>query len=215
MKDAAPSLTAFGAQSVINAGHDLGIHGTLSNVVPGTPPLAGKTVQLLAQPTNDPGAPFTKVAKATTDSAGKYAISYVPQQNATYEVHTNAFTQLENSDLNFSDKLQAQTTALREVDVQAAVSNTKATSNSPGFLRVTGDLMPAVIGDNAHLSLYARPAGDTSNPTFQSSRSLAAGATSFDLRFPLAAGKWDYQVRYVNGGVIDDDYSSLHTVTVH
>ncbi|ROQ37145.1 ABC-type tungstate transport system permease subunit [Frondihabitans sp. PhB188] len=97
---AAPSITNAKLASTVVFGKPLTFSGTLANVTPGTPALAGKTVDLYAVPSPTPDATAKKVATGTTDENGKYKIAFTPKLNYVYSLKSAGGTQVENATLN-------------------------------------------------------------------------------------------------------------------
>ncbi len=120
--DASPTLTATGLPKLAAAGRKVTITGTVTNAVPGTPPLAGETVTVSRVGSGLPiGVP---VASGRTDSTGKYRIAFTPLASGSYQVSTGQITQIENSTLNpvFGDLLQPAAGTAMRLTVRSAVS---------------------------------------------------------------------------------------------
>ena len=87
-------------------------------------------------------------------------------------------------------------------------------SGSNGQLSVRGEVLPRRVGDNSHLSLYARPAGTTQAYKYHGRVNLNGGYSSFFAKYALAKGKWNYYVSYGNPGYVTPRNSAKKTVTV-
>lgn len=116
--DAAPSISltsTLPAQS--RAGQPITVSGSIANVVPGTPALAGRTVELLAS-TKAQLTP-RRVATATTGADGAFTLTYRPTSTAAYTLRSLPITQVENASLTprFGDLLQPGTKRLGTVRI--------------------------------------------------------------------------------------------------
>jgi tungstate transport system substrate-binding protein len=117
--DASPVLTASGLPASTPAGTAVTITGSLTNPVPGTPPLVGVPITL----SQVGGAAAIPVASGTTDSSGNYSVTFTPSSSGSYQVSAGAITQLENAKLvpTFSDLLQPSAGPVQSITVQAAI----------------------------------------------------------------------------------------------
>lgn len=214
LPDAAPQITHTAFPTSVVGGHSFTVSGTVSNVVPGTPPLAGKRVNLVGTP---PGGTTTTVAHTTTDSTGHYSLTFTPFFRRTYAVATPAITQLEYPDLSpqFSDLLHsASTPTSAPVDVTGTIMLSGLHAGK-GVIGGTAALQPPVRGDNAQLKLYGARVSSPQKPLkFVAELPLAPNASSRKFTFHLAPGKWHVQVRYVNPGYITTASTVVRTVTV-
>lgn len=215
--DAAPQVTVDDPPAVVNGGAAVTLTGSVANVVPGTPALSGVQVQVLGRPAATPKAAFTPVTAGTTDSSGDFSIPFTPTVNETYKLFTPAlpdqFEYTENPGPDFSDALQSTTTTVGAIDVKGTFVKENA-STTKGHLKVTGSVNPVRTGNNAYLSLYARPAGSTAAFTYHGRHQLAAGSHGFSATYVLPKGRWQFHLNYNNAGVINSGTSANKTVTV-
>jgi tungstate transport system substrate-binding protein len=216
--DARPAITTSALPSTVKSGKKLTVTGTLTNVVPGTPPLAGVQMKLTAKIGGSSSA--TTVATATTTASGKFTVSYVPTANAkSYTVSSPAISQIESAppapvlSPPFGDLLQATSKNLGSSTVTGVPAITKVTSKN-GLVTVKGTLSPTVKGSGATLRLYAGKAS-ASGQQFVTSQTLKNGAKTFQIKVKLRKGvTWKVIVKYVNSGQIASGYSGTRSVHV-
>jgi hypothetical protein len=121
LPDASPAITAKALPRRSAAGKPLVVRGSVANVVPGTPPLAGVTVTLSALRTSiaalNPFARPVAVATMNTTADGSYVFRIRPTANARYTVSTPQISQIENAALKpvFGDLLSPGEQALSGV----------------------------------------------------------------------------------------------------
>ncbi|MCU1599977.1 MAG: sulfate transporter [Frankiales bacterium] len=110
--DAAPLLRAEPLPSEVAVGASLTVRGGLTNAAPGTPPLAGQVVTLLAD-----GSP---VATATTAADGSFVVTATPTATASWALRTGTLQQVENATLDpvFGDLLAPVTRDLGTVHLR-------------------------------------------------------------------------------------------------
>jgi tungstate transport system substrate-binding protein len=216
LPDAAPKLTASKLPAKTPVGTSLTVKGAVTNVVPGTPPLAGVQVSLLAAKGAAAAAP---VATTTTTATGSYALHYRPDANARYTVATPEISQIEipTPTLNppFGDLLQPTATVVGKTDLKGAVTLKRLRQHN-GTVTVAGSLAPVVRGKAAYLAVYAAPSKKLSRGLkLITKRRLKGGARSFRVGVALRAGvTWTVQVKYADPGVIVAKRSRRRTVTV-
>ncbi len=146
LPDASPRVTATAPPATTAGAKPITISGKVSNVVPGTPPLAGEQVTLLGTDTASP-AVTKQIATTTTDSLGKYSFTFKPTASRSYTVTTPELTQIEYPKLNpvFGDLLAPSSTTAgsSELDGLAVV---KTATPSSGALALSGHAEPADRG---------------------------------------------------------------------
>lgn len=217
LKDAAPVLTTSKPlPTTIAAGKTLTIKGTLSNVVPGTPRLAGKPVSLLALRTSvakaNPSAPPVKVATTSTDGLGRFTLHYQPKANASYTLSTGQILQVENSTLKpvFGDLLAPTSKSLGRTRVKGSVT-VHTLSAHDGLVTLKGSVGPAPTTAFARLHITASHGGHTT----KLSRRLKAGKHNFVFHFRLHRGfTWRIRLTYVNDGQTNNSRSKARSVNV-
>jgi tungstate transport system substrate-binding protein len=211
--DAAPALTASALPATVKAGGTMTVSGSLSNVVPGTPPLFGVTITLSAKLAGASTA--VAVATATTSASGQYTLHYKPTADATYTVSSPGISQIENATLSpqYGDLLQATSKSLGKSTVTGAAKITSATAKK-GVVTIKGTLSPAVSGSGATLRVYAGHAS-AATQHFIVAKSLSNAAKTFTVKVKLARGfTWKVRVRYVNTGQIAAGSSAARSVHV-
>jgi tungstate transport system substrate-binding protein len=219
LPDAAPALTASSPAKTVTGGKRLTIKGSLRNLVPGAPNLAGKRVTLLALRKSvvkqNPSALPVRVATTNTNGSGHYTFHYKPNASSRYTVSTGQITQVENNGLNpiYGDLLHATSTAAGSSKVKGAVSLLHVSTHGR-VATVVGSLAPAPTNAFGHVSLYAERAGHHKF-TFVGKRSVKAGRKSFTLRYTLASGfRGRVRLKYVDKGQINSGQSATRSVRV-
>jgi ABC-type tungstate transport system permease subunit len=210
--DAAPVLTASSLPAKVKSGHRLTVKGSLTNRVPGTPPLAGVQITLHAKPA---GGSSASVATTTTGANGNFALHYTPTANASYTVSSPQISQIEDGTLSpvFGDLLQATSVSLGKSTVTAAPAITHVTAHK-GVVTIKGTLSPKVRGSGATLRIYAGHAS-AATQHLVSSVALSTGATKFTVKVNLHRGlTWKVRVKYVNTGQIAAGSSATSSVHV-
>jgi len=211
--DASPILTATGLPKVAAAGRKVTITGTVINAVPGTPPLAGKTVTVSRVGSGLPiGVP---VASGRTDSTGKYRIAFVPLASGSYQVSTGQITQIESSTLNpvFGDLLQPAAGTAVKLTVRSAVS--RLTVNpAPGGAAVVGSVLPSSGHAKGKVTVLARRRGSRNAFRIVASAGLAGPQGSFAIATKLATGQWQLKASFQDAGVVVASTSAAANVTV-
>jgi tungstate transport system substrate-binding protein len=216
LPDAAPALRISSpVPTDVKAGHKLTVSGSITNVVPGTPPLAGVQMTLSAKLAGASSA--TSVATSATDANGKFTLKYTPTADATYTVSSAPISQIEIPipTLNppFGDLLQPASRSIGKVTVTGAPTITSAKAHK-GVVTIKGTLSPAVRGSGARLRVYAGHAS-ASTQHFVSTTALKNGATAFTVKVKLHRGVvWKVKVKYVNTGRITAGTSAVRSVHV-
>ncbi|WP_460833418.1 substrate-binding domain-containing protein [Nocardioides hungaricus] len=202
LPSAAPEVTITSdLPDKVDGGKKITVSGTLTNAVPGTPALSDVPVKLMARPAAAPGATPTPVAAGRTDENGAFRIRYAPRASQILSIEVEGFSQVVDDSLDpiFGDILQGTSVDAGRTRVVGTVSIAKRRATADG-LAVSGKLRPAVIGAKARVVLYAGHPGRKLKQ--RGSKRLADGATSYSATFKLGSGTWNYQLRYVNDGVI-------------
>jgi tungstate transport system substrate-binding protein len=230
--DATPDLSTRLSAASVTAGRTETISGTLSNVVPGAPPIAAEAMTLTAL-TAGSSTPTT-VAQAATDAEGNYSFpSFTPSVTATYTVHTGTpstadqqIVQVENSTLTpiYSDLLNPASASAGKVTVVPVVvpkpigkpAITSLTAKK-GVVTIKGTLSPKVVGTGATLKVYANIANFVSveGLKLKATDSLANGATKFTAKITLKRGfTYKFDVKYLHAAVIKTGTSTTKSVHV-
>jgi tungstate transport system substrate-binding protein len=210
--DAAPALTASKLPATVKSGGKLTVTGTLTNVVPGTPPLVAVPMTLTAKTASGSSV----VATSNTSASGSYTLSYTPKANATYAVSSAPIAQIEiptpTLTPQYGDLLQATSKSLGKSTVTGAPVITKISAKK-GIVTISGTLSPAVVGSGAFLSIDAAHSGHALK--FVAEKSLKNGAKTFTATVKLARGfTWKVSVKYVNTGQIAAGSSAARSVHV-
>jgi len=212
-KDAAPQITMRSTlPATVKSGQKLIVTGSLTNVVPGTPPLAGVEMTLSAKPN---GGSSSSVATTTTDANGNFTLHFTPTADASYTVSSPAISQIENSSLSpvYGDLLQPTSVPIGKSTVTGAptISSVKAHT---GTVTIKGTLSPRVSGSGAKLVVYAGHAS-AAGLHVVSTVALSNGAKAFTVKVKLRRGiTWKVRVKYVNTGTITAGTSAASSVHV-
>lgn len=217
LPDAAPVVTlAHKAPRHVTAGDAVNVKGQLTNVVPGTPPLAGVQVSLATKP----GDPSSVVDTTTTSARGHFSLHYRPRSAARLVVTTPQISQIEVTfpapNPPFGDILVPTSAAAGRFALTSSVSLDHVTAHN-GSVELKGRLDPTVTGDKATLKVYADPATGTTPRAHSliATRSLAPGARKYDVHVHLTRGKkWAVRVAYVNPGVVTGGESNTRKLVV-
>jgi len=209
--DASPDLTVSGFPKTYHANKQATVSGTLTNAEPGYPVLAGKTVSI----DEVKGALVIPVASGKTDSTGHYKIKVTLPASGAYEVTTSQISQIENATLNpvYGDILSPAATAAAKVTVHAATANVRVLSQG-GKAVVLGTVKPGTLHHKATVTVLARAAGKKGAFKKVASGRLAATQGNFAVSAPLAAGRWQVEVRFQDRGQVYAATSRAVTVTI-
>jgi ABC-type tungstate transport system permease subunit len=213
--DASPNITVkagHGIPSTFKAGKKVTVSGTLTNAEPGYPALAGKTVsieQLVG------GLPLTTAGSARTNSSGAFSITFTPTSTGSYVITTKQIAQIENSVLMppFGDLLSPAATSKINVTVHGAITGLRIKSES-GKAVVLGSVAPGSGHAQATLTVMARPAGSKHGFKRVATDRLSANDGNFAAAVPLAAGRWQFKLKFQDGTRIVAATSKVTTGTV-
>ncbi|MBV9192889.1 MAG: hypothetical protein JO168_02010 [Solirubrobacterales bacterium] len=209
--DASPNLSVSGFPHIYHASKPATVTGTLTNAERGYPPLAGKTVTIDALK----GALVIPVATGTTNSTGHYSIKFTPPATGSYEVTTSQISQIENSTLHpvYGDILSPAATAVASLTVRSATSNLRVTSQG-GHAMVTGTVKPGTLHHKATVTVLARAAGKKGAFKKVATDHLGTNQGNFAVSVPLAAGKWQVEVKFQDPKQVVATSSRAVTVTI-
>jgi tungstate transport system substrate-binding protein len=217
LPDAAPVLTVSPqAPKHVIAGDPVTVKGTLTNVVAGTPPLAGVQVSL----NSTTGDHQTALDTSTTSAKGHFTLRYHPTTAARLAVSTPQISQIEVTfpapNPPYGDILVPTSAPAGSFALKSAITLASPTVKQ-GVVQLRGSLDPKVMGKQAALRIYADPVtGKTPRAhTLVATRALAAGARRYHVQLNLATGKkWAIRVGYVNPGVAAAGRSKTRTLLV-
>jgi tungstate transport system substrate-binding protein len=206
LPSASPALSGVGLPATVAAGTPVTVAGTLRNVVPGTPVLAGETVTL--------ATPAGPVGTATTDAAGNYSLTFTPLANASYSVSTKQIAKVEIAapTLNpvFGDLLSPASAAVGSMTVQSSIAVSKITT---GYRRatVTGTVTPGGPHANASVTISARRG---SSGAFRNYANAKVTAGTFSIPVKLPPGTWHVQARFDDPTQVLSSVAAVKTVKV-
>jgi tungstate transport system substrate-binding protein len=220
-KDAAPSLTTSTTlPKTVDAGKAIKIKGKLSNVVPGTPPLAGKEVRLMALRSDiakaNPNAQPVTVARTSTTKKGHFSFKYIPDASARYALSTGRILQVENDTLSpvFGDLLAPTSRRLGRTKVHGAIS-IHSLSVHNGHVTVRGSLAPAPTTAFAKIHVLAAHAAGNHKLKAVATRRVKADKHHFVVHFRLQRGlQWLLRLRYVTHGQTSSGKTKIRSVSV-
>ncbi len=174
------------------------LRGTIASAVPGAKPLDGAQVRLSRFT-----SPLTArtLDSATTGADGAFRIRWRPDRSGRLFLTTPRFRDL--SPLRH---------ALGRVRVRGAVRLRKPRAR-PGGVLLSGRAWPATGRRHARLQVLARPAAGGRFREIRRVR-LRRGGNRFRLSAPLAAGRWQVRVRYVDRGIVEAGRSARRSVRV-
>jgi tungstate transport system substrate-binding protein len=220
--DAAPTVTTADLPAVIDPSKDVTLTGSVQNVVPGTPALAGVKVTLMGQVNATPSAAPAVVATATTGHLGNFTMSFAAPVERTYTVTTPALDGvLEYPAIHppFGDQLQATstpvptTTGVASPAVQGGFRSVKANGKA-GKLTVSGSLLPKERGTAGTVNVYAKVATGSHAYHLIGTQQLANGVKAFSLSVKQQPRAYLYYAQYANPGYIETGKSTPASVTV-
>jgi tungstate transport system substrate-binding protein len=221
LKDAAPSLTtSTKLPKTVDGGKAIKIKGTLRNVVPGTPKLAGKEVRLLALRSDiakaNPNAQPVTVARTSTTTKGHFSFKFVPHATARYFLSTPKILQVENGKLSppFGDLLAPTSMRLGRTKVRGSIS-IHGLSVHNGHVTVRGSLAPAPTSAFGKIHVLAAHAAGNHKLKTVATRRVKAVKHHFVLHFRLQRGlQWLLRLKYVNHGQTAGGRTKIRSVSV-
>jgi tungstate transport system substrate-binding protein len=210
--DAAPSIAAGKFPAKVTGGQKITVKGTIANLVPGTPPLAGKTVTVSEVGSGVAGA--IPIASAKTNPAGAYTISFSPPNTGFYQVTTGLITQIEDSTLNpvFGDLLQPAATTASKITVEGSIQGLSIEA-LPGRVLATGSVLPGSGHVKGSLVLLGRSGRKGAFKQIATS-SLGTGDHSFAVSTALTPATWFFEVRFQDPGQVVSTTSKAKQVSV-
>jgi tungstate transport system substrate-binding protein len=209
--DASPNLTASASSVSVAAGKAVTVTGTVTNVEPGFPAIAGKPVTV----DELEGILPVPVGTALTAANGSYSVTFTPPSSGSYEVTTGQISQIEEPSLSpvYGDLLSPASTSPFTITVGATATIAQATT-STGSVQVSGSVGPAAPDGNARVILLART--QTSKGAFSEvgAESLKADQSLFAVNGALPGGAWTIEVEYQDQGLLTAATSATRNVTV-
>jgi tungstate transport system substrate-binding protein len=209
--DASPIISASGIPRNYHAGRSVKVTGTVTNAEPGFPAIANQPVSI----DEVAGALSIPVASTKTNSTGGYTIRFVPPTNGSYDVVTPQIAQIENASLSppFGDLLSPGATTPARVTVHSITRNVRVRAEGGNAL-VTGSVLPGTGHVKATVAVLARRAGSRRAFRRIASIRLAATQGNFAVLVPLAAGGWQFLVRYQDPRQVVAARSSIVSLTI-
>lgn len=212
LPDAAPAISVSAPRPV--ASDRMAVTGSIRDVVPGTLPLRGIHLTLLATTS---GSEPTPVTTATTDSHGRFALRFRPIPSTHFMVQSPPISRIEDPTIHpvFGDLLAAASAPVAMSRPRGAVSLDQPTEQR-GKVRLSGKLHPAPDG-RGHLVVLAAHANRAHSSGLHrvASRSPVPGKHAYHLRVSLRPGiKWVVQVKYVDRDLIKPGRSPRREIVV-
>lgn len=204
--DARPSLTTSGAFSgVVKAGAPLRVSGTVTNLLPGSPPVAGQPIVLQrADIVHPPLLPtYTTIASGVTGDDGSYSLSANATRGGALRVElptTITYPSLSVVPLIASGALSTTDVAIGEVAVRAKVGIKRPRVNGR-VVRLRGAVGPtADRSSGAQLVVLGRRQGKRK---LRAIRRLRLGdEAKYDVKVKLGGGRWKLRVKYRDPGAV-------------
>jgi tungstate transport system substrate-binding protein len=199
--DASPVITGKLPKRA-TAGKKITVSGSVSNVVPGTPPIAGAKVTLSQVGSGLPaGIP---IASAKTSSKGAYKLSFVAPSTGSYQLTTPQLTRVEipspTLTPEFGDILAPGASTASKITVQGVLKRVSIKSH-PGQVVATGQVLPGSGHVHGSVTMLARHGSKGRFKTVAVSK-LGANDDVFALVAQLAPGKWSVELRFQDKGVL-------------
>jgi tungstate transport system substrate-binding protein len=210
--DAAPNITVGKFPKQVTGGQRITVRGSIANAVPGTPPLAGKTVSVTEVVSGV--AAGIPIASAKTSPTGAYSIAFSPPNTGSYQVTTGQITQIENSALSpaFEDLLQPGASSAAKITVAGSIQGLGVKA-LPGRVLVTGSVLPGTGPVKGSIELLAHSGGTGSFKRIASS-SLGSLDRSFAISAALKTGTWSVEVRFQDPGQVVSNTTKPKQVSV-
>jgi tungstate transport system substrate-binding protein len=210
--DAAPGITAGSFPRTVSGGRRITVKGKISNLVPGTPILAGTTVTV--SEVGSGLAVGVPIASGTTDATGAYSITFSPPGTSLYQVSTGQISQIETSKLSpvFGDLLQPAATTPAKITVNGEFQGL-AVKTLPGRVLASGSLLPGSGHVKGSVVLLARN-GRRGSFRNLASESLGGSDQSFAVSAALKPGTWYVEVRFQDPGQVVSKTSRAQRVSV-
>ena len=154
--DAAPAITVGTLPRTVTGGQPVTVTGTVKNVVPGTPPLVGQTVQISQTTGLVAGLP---IASTKTDASGAFTLRFTPPGSGTYQITTPQIAQIEIPSPTltppYGDLLSPGSTSTAQIKVRGVLSNL-GIRGRPGLLEATGSVAPGRYHVSGTVTVYGR-----------------------------------------------------------
>jgi tungstate transport system substrate-binding protein len=210
---ASPVITTTKAlPATFTASGPLTVSGTVSNGLPGYPPLSGVVVTLR----RTSGDTSFAVATAKTSSTGAFKITTPLLTKGSYSLTTPQFSQVELPTITptFGDIIAPGATESSYIGVRGAITGLKATSLGGGAL-VTGAVGPSSGHVNGKVTVYARRLG-VKGAAYRkvAATTLASSDGRFAALAQLPAGRWQLESYFADPGTIVTSVGAKATVTV-
>jgi tungstate transport system substrate-binding protein len=209
--DASPLITTTkNLPGTYTAGEKATVTGTLTNAEPGYPALAKQTVAI----DEIVGTLPVQVASGTTSATGTFSISFVPPSTGSYQLATGQLTQVENATLSptYSDTLSPAATTPVKITVHSAVTTLRVLSR-PGRAIVLGTVSPSIDHVKATVTVYDRANGEGRFKKVATDR-LGASDANFAVGVNVAAGTWQFEVKYADPKAVDGATSQKVKATI-
>lgn len=215
--DARPQITVAAPLSgVVAAGRALTVSGTLTNLLPGAPAVAGQPILLQRWTATSPKqAPaFTTIASGVTGPDGGYSFSFNATRSGPLRVElprTASYPSLAVTPLIAVGSLETTDLDVGAVKVRAKVG-IKRPRVKGHVVRLRGAVGPSQDRDRqARLIVLGHKPGKKLR-AIRSVR-VKAGA-GYDIRVKLSGGKWKLRVKYRDPGAVLPATSRAVSVSV-
>ncbi|MBS1680064.1 MAG: substrate-binding domain-containing protein [Actinobacteria bacterium] len=218
--DAHPKMTSTSVSGTLSPGAAFSVSGSLANLLPGSPAVAGVPVNLQQAPFPPAGQSptYTTIASATTGGDGSYSLQGIATREGLLRVempNTNAaYPNLGVMPLVAAGGLTQTFAAAGAIGVQSQVALRKP-SKKKNVVTLRGTIGPAANNSvgAATLVVQGRKAGKhTKMHALKKVR--AKEGVAYTVSVKLKPGKWKLRVRYRNPGVVSPVTSRAVSVSV-
>jgi tungstate transport system substrate-binding protein len=219
---AGPSLTG-----TYDAGAKLRTAGTVANLLPGSPPVAGQAIVLQQFTSLKAGeAPgWVTIGLGLTGADGSYSVEGEARHSGAVRVElptTSTYPSLAVTPLIAAGALTQTDVALGEVTMRSqspAVSRAgvglKRPTKKGRVVTLRGQIDAAANGGGAQLVVQGRKLGTEKKQKFHALKKVRAGTgASYELKVKLTEGKWKLRVRYRDPGAVLPGTSRAVSVSV-
>jgi tungstate transport system substrate-binding protein len=205
--DAHPRMSASSVSGTFAAGSAFTISGSLANLLPGSPAVAGVPVNLQEAPFPAAGqAPtYTTIATATTSGTGSYSLQGFANREGILRVEmpttNNAYPNLGVTPLISSGGLTQTFATAGAFGVQSRIALRKP-SKKKRVITLQGEFGPASSNATAGaLVVQARKVGKKTK-WHAVKQVRAREGIAYKVSVKLKPGKWKLRVRYQDPGVL-------------
>ncbi|HVO53806.1 MAG TPA: substrate-binding domain-containing protein [Solirubrobacterales bacterium] len=217
--DAHPEIkiTSAALPATLSAGAQISVSGTVANLLPGSPPVAGQTVLLQrAAQTGPKEVPsYETLATGSTDGAGAFTIATNASREGRMRIlfpTTSSYPALTVTPLIAVGSLAETATDLGSISVASKVGLGKLSVKGRS-VSLSGRIGPSEgRSAAAAIVIQGRKAG---KKAFQRIKTVHARAgAAYSVRVKLGKGRWKLRVKYTDPGTVQPATSGVRSVSV-